>query len=455
MTRTVRDMRKPLSRSGTPASMDQGPIRITLIGGVGTGNIGNDTSMSVVMDRLRVLLPDVEFTIATTFPEGAAATFPDHVVPLRQNLGEYRALGSRRAIARAILTGEARRLRLVHRTLRESRLAIVTGTGIFDDFGEKPWNMPYALLLWTAMARLCGRPVHYVSVGAGPIVSRVNRALMIAAARLATTVSYRDPGSRDYMAEHGAARPDAGVLPDLVFGHPVPALAAAAPTRAGATIGIGVMDYGGWSKGSEGDAYEPYLELLTTLVEQLIERGHPIRFMVGQDCDLEVVHDLIDRVSPAVATQLTIPQIADFPALLEAAASTDLVVATRFHNVVAALMTGRPVVSLSYAPKNGELLKAVGLDGVDRAIEEADSQWALARIDDMVTGRLGLRPEATDEIRAWWHLVQDEILATVERAGIEPSSAGRHRVTPESTPRVEAPPRRLSTPSAPPTPTAQ
>jgi polysaccharide pyruvyl transferase WcaK-like protein len=48
------------------------------------------------------------------------------------------------------------------------------------------------------------------------------------------------------------------------------------------------------------------------------------------------------------------------------------VVATRFHNVVAALLLAKPVLSIGYAAKNDELMADMGLAAYCPAIEELD-----------------------------------------------------------------------------------
>jgi polysaccharide pyruvyl transferase WcaK-like protein len=50
-------------------------------------------------------------------------------------------------------------------------------------------------------------------------------------------------------------------------------------------------------------------------------------------------------------------------------AQTDVVVATRYHNVVCALMLGRPVISLGYAQKNDFLLSDMGLQAYCQHVE--------------------------------------------------------------------------------------
>ncbi len=57
---------------------------------------------------------------------------------------------------------------------------------------------------------------------------------------------------------------------------------------------------------------------------------------------------------------------------MEQMALTDVVVATRFHNIVCALKMHRPTISLSYAKKNDVLMAELGLGQFCQHIETFD-----------------------------------------------------------------------------------
>lgn len=400
---------------------DRAP-RLLLICGVGTGNVGNDASLETVRGLFTQLRPDLEMVVATPFVDGAQSVTDLPVVPVRQDLTVHRRLGSRTAIARAVVRAEGRRLVDVVRLLRSCDGVVVTGTGIFDDFGERPWNMPYALVTWTMLARLLRRPFVFMAVGAGPIHDRLSRALMVVAARLATAVSYRDAGSLRFMESVGAGRRDAVVCPDVVFAGPVPPRNRVAPVVEHARVGLGVMSYGGWSRIGEGPVYEAYVDRLVETVDRLARAGHEIRFLVGQPCDEPVVRDVISQSAPEVAEQLHEPAIGDFQDLLSEVVDTDVVVATRYHNVVAALMAARPVVSLGYAPKNADLLSELGLWDADRPVEEATVDWVVSRTERAAIDGLPRRTQARVAESA--ALVRAEARRVVALLGLAPSVDG-------------------------------
>jgi polysaccharide pyruvyl transferase WcaK-like protein len=58
--------------------------------------------------------------------------------------------------------------------------------------------------------------------------------------------------------------------------------------------------------------------------------------------------------------------------ILDEIAATDMVVATRYHNIVLALMLFKPVLSLSYERKNDSLMAELGLSEYCQRIDRLD-----------------------------------------------------------------------------------
>lgn len=402
----MRDGAKADDGASVP-SAPRGP-QVLLLCGVGTGNIGNDASLQVTIEQLRSLHPDLKVVVATPFVSGAEGVVDARVIPVRQDLTRHRGR-PRVAMVRTIAATEVRRLVDAWRLLRDTDLVLVSGTGIFDDFGEHPWNMPYALLTWTALARVAHTPLAFVAVGAGPVHSRVSRAAFRVAARLADYATYRDHGSMQFMASIGAGRGDARVVPDLVFGLERPQVRPATPAAPSICVGLGVMSYGGWSSLGQGAVYDAYVRCLAAVVERLAVAGHRVTFLVGQPCDNPVVADVVASVPARFRDVLNSPVIRNIPELLDAVGTTDIVIATRYHNIVAALMMSRPVVSMSYAPKNADLLREVGIESFDLPIEDADPEWVLERVERIRSGGSGFGEHTWSIAQGWARQARDEI----------------------------------------------
>lgn len=390
--------------------------RVGLIGGVGDGNTGNEVSLDVVRDLLHAARPDLGLAVITPSPEGARergiAAPGEPVLPFRAPHHP----GSRTpgTVLRRLLD-EVGHLGRVWRSVGALSGLVVCGTGVLDDFEEPPWGMPWALFLWAAVAKVRGRPFVLLSVGAGPISGRVSARLFRATVVLSSVVTYRDAASRDTMDELGAARDDARVTCDLAFGRAVPPAPAARPGP-GMRVAVAVMDWAGWS-GADRAAADDYLGTLAEVVAGLLDRGHRVQLLVGQPVDVPPADEVRRRVADRrPGAKLPLADVVTFDDLVAEVQAADLVVATRFHTVVAALMTDRPVISVAYAHKNRDLLARVGVEHANRPIGEADATWVLDHVDAVAREDSAHRGR-TAVIEEWGRLVAREVAALATRFG--------------------------------------
>jgi len=72
---------------------------------------------------------------------------------------------------------------------------------------------------------------------------------------------------------------------------------------------------------------------------------------------------------------------------LEQIAQTDIVVASRFHNVLCALMLERPVISLGYHDKNTNLMAEMGLESYCQYIEHFTVEKLIEQFECYSSGR--------------------------------------------------------------------
>jgi len=357
--------------------MDRESKHVALFGLFGTGNFGNDGSLEALLPFLRRTVPQGRLICICGHPQVVERTFGLDAVPIYHKpppAGAGRAaLRLRKAAGKAILWLHA----MQH--LKRIRVLIVPGTGILDDFGAWPLSWPLDLVSWFVLARLMGVKVILVSIGAGPIRHPVSRWLMKAAARAAHYRSYRDRTSKAFMVSIGFDARRDPVYPDLAFRLPAPPSSrrhevAGQPL----TIGVGVMAYCGWRNDARRGAqiYAAYLAKMTGFVVWLLDRGHTVRLLMGDQADRRAVDDLVRAVGSR-RPERTAASIRFAPAqtlhdVMQQMADTDLVVATRYHNVVCALRMGKPTISVGYAVKNDALLAQMGLADYCQSIERLD-----------------------------------------------------------------------------------
>jgi polysaccharide pyruvyl transferase WcaK-like protein len=302
---------------------------------------------------------------------------------------------------------------LSFRALRRFDLMLFPGTGVFDDFLDTPLGWASRLLRWCTAARLSGMRVAFLSVGAGPILNPISRFLMKEAAAMAHYRSYRDPESKAYMLALGVRDEASDVLPDVAFLLPKPD----APARAGdakITIGVGVMNYSGWRR-SEA-VYADYIAKHAEFIDWIEAQGYGLRILVGQTTDWRAVEDIEQKLGRSLAEAYPEPMASSHD-VMRAAAATDVVIAARYHVQIAALKMGRPVISLTYAPKNDALLAAVGLQGFSHDIHAIDTDRLAEQVRAMVNGRERYGAIVRERVAGMEGRLA-EALAALERAGV-------------------------------------
>jgi polysaccharide pyruvyl transferase WcaK-like protein len=132
-------------------------------------------------------------------------------------------------------------------------------------------------------------------------------------------------------------------------------------------IGLGVMEWADrYSKnGPDEAAQRTYLQALAETAGWLLERGYNIRLLIGDFADVPAKQAFLQLMAQDT-TFHDWHRIIDEPIystddLLSQIAATDAVVATRFHNILLALLCEKPVISISFHHKCDSLMAAMGM----------------------------------------------------------------------------------------------
>jgi len=354
---------------------------ITFFGNFGTQNLGNECTLQAIIQNARRFSPGATVSCICTNPR---ATSIAHGIPafgISHRYGEVVTAGSGRRhrdpVSRLIrllvvrLPREVGEWVTAFRILKGTRMLVMTGTGMLGDFGIGPFDLHYEILKWAILARVRGCKLLFVSVGAGPIAHPLSRWIVKSALSLADYRSYRDEFSRRYLESIGFNSSQDRVCPDLAFSLATSEiLPSPDPHRGGngRIVGLGLMEYYGQHHSpEEGERiYQRYVERTARFAAWLLEHGYAVRLLVGDlSYDKRVKGDvrrLLEQKGWACDGERVIDEpISSAEELYAQLARTDMVVATRFHNVLLALMLNRPVIALSYHEKMRSLMAGMGL----------------------------------------------------------------------------------------------
>lgn len=322
---------------------------------VGVDNHGDE----LLFERLRARLGDADVDDITVTSFRPAATRRLHGVD---------AVHPRNLIA-------------VLRAIRAADLVILGPGGLLQD-ASSPWNLPYQLHR-AVVARLLRTPVLGMGLGADPMTRRGSGTLLRLALGSAVAVAVRDEPSRDAL---GAHRVEATTTADLAFGAPTPAatggeaiVVSLRPRRRGGLLPV---------KWRRHRLDEGQVEAAASALDDVAtDLDAAVRFVAFEPHTDQPLHE-------AVAERMTRPSSCVVPAdggLVAEMADARLVIATRYHAGITALVAGRPTVLIGYAPKV-------------RALAEATGVTILPDTNDALAGLSGAAKAASvvaiDELRA-------------------------------------------------------
>jgi polysaccharide pyruvyl transferase WcaK-like protein len=398
--------------------MKQRKHKVAFFGHFNSTNFGNESTLQAIIYNLRLLHTETEIACISTGPEATAATHQIEAIPIRETFVKSRpGKGPLAKVIRAGFIGipsEIYRWIKGFLALRRVDMLVIPGLGMLSDaFGVfLVGYSPYNLFKWSLIARVCGCKLLLVSVGAGPIYTPLGRFFIKSVLSLADFRSYRDTSTKRYLGDIGCRVEKDPVYPDLVFSLQkalIPNNEGKNRTKSGRrVVGLGLMLYNQKYSAPESSAnvQQDYLENLTVFVRWLLFNGYDVRLLIGDLVDLKAVEDfknlLRDRSLEVDNERIIHEPISSVEGLLSQIAATDLIVATRFHNVLLSLLCDKPVIAISFHHKCEWLMRAMGLSEYCLNIGELKADDLIEKFCDLNTNAERLRPlvrEKADEFR--------------------------------------------------------
>ena len=386
-------------------------LSVGIFGGIGGGNIGNDASMEVVLGYLRHDQPDAILDTMCSSPEIVKERYGIAAIPM----GWYQQPASGAAAVAMKALGRGIDSLRIASWVRRHDVVIVPGAGVLETtLPMRPWGFPYTMFMLCLSGRIFRTKVALVSVGANVIRQPLTRWLFTSAARLASYRSYRDTLSHDAMSRHGIDTKPDHVYIDLVFGISVP------PYGSGdaGTVGIGVMDFYGTNddRGQADAIHSSYLENMKAFARWLVDRDYKIRLFVGDTngSDNTVVQEILAELRayrPELDHECAVAEpVSTFADLMRAMASVSTVVATRYHNLICALMLSKPTLSVGYGEKNEALMADMGLAEYCQSVNTLDVDRLIKQFTDLESRAAYVQQVITERNAAYGQLVERQLV---------------------------------------------
>jgi polysaccharide pyruvyl transferase WcaK-like protein len=240
----------------------------------------------------------------------------------------------------------------VAREIRRAESVVVAGGTIFKALHPSSGRPPLGLLRRTAalaaVTRALRKPLALVGVGAAPLHGASARGLARTIVRAADLLILRDEESAAHLAEIGAPTPirvgaDAAwtLLPGETRG--------LTPCFTGGPVVVALSHLAGERDVGAG---------LAAGLQPLVDAGIPVRLDPWQmDGDAELAADVAARLG---GRALIGAPPSDLRAAREEMTGARLVIAQRFHALVAAASAGVPVLAVAHEPKLSGLARRLG-----------------------------------------------------------------------------------------------
>lgn len=380
-------------------------LRVAIFGHFGVNNFGNESTLQAVLYHLRRYQSDADITCICSNPEAIAKLNDVRACPISETFLTSWIPSSRmlRVVRRVFLGMPSEPYRWIkgYRLLRGTDMLVIPGTGLLTDINGLRGFGPYSVLKWSLLARLCHCELLFVSVGAGPISSGPGKRFVRWALALAHFRSYRDTSSRAYLESIGFRAANDPVYPDLVFSLPragTPPESENAEKGRKPVVGIGLMAEPEKLNAlrTDNSVYSAYLESLVSVAGWLLTHGYDVRLLLGDLADLSAKRDfrslVRERISVEADAQLIDEPICSVDDLVAQIEATDIVIATRFHNVVLALLCDKPVISISFHHKCESLMKAMGLSDYCLDLRDLKADAVIARLNELELNAERLKP---------------------------------------------------------------
>ena len=367
--------------------------RIGLLHHIGGGNLGDDATQDAVMQNIRRRWPDTVLIGLSVNPDdtekrhgipsyairrrrwslGYVSGSPEETVKgkLKRMVGRSRVLF---CLLRAIHSVAIRMPKEVlqeiaflvgsFRIVRSLDLLVINGGGQLTEWGG-PWEFPYTIFKWIALARVANVQRVFLNVGAGPLTQPLSKFFVRSALGLADYESFRDEESKALVRRIGFVGRSL-VSRDSVYGLDTSILEVSSGRRGPehGTVGLAPMPYCDPRAFPEKDqaVYDAFIRRLGLFGSWLISHGYQVE-LFGSDIGIDplAMTDLRAELKTEGDVFGGAQGVRSLEELLARMSLMDYVVTCRFHGLVFAHLLNKPVLAISHHPKMTALMNEIGL----------------------------------------------------------------------------------------------
>lgn len=383
--------------------------RILLIGGTLHDNFGGPSIVYSLKELLGDTIPDTEIQVLAFWRDSRLESEGYVEIPF-----------SPPAFLGRCLTDRFDPLRRLLELYRWSDVVIDYWGLLFTDAKERSPLMRALVGFPMWLGKIMGRPVIKYTADLGPFTSVINRrAARFYLGRLDLILA-RSETTRRRLEELGVDTP-VEVCPDTgLLLEPTPVSRESfAPTDAKHLVGLSVSHVAERKAGAE-----EYVATMAALCDHLVEALRADVVLIANEVapqrpkvdDVRVAREVLKAVSHKDDVTL-IADVEPAQRLKGIIVACDMVIAARYHSVVAALSAGVPAMSLSWHEKYQELMGLFGQGEYVCDLTSLSLEELTERVDTLWSAREAVRQEIVDHLPAVRERIRKGALLTRQVIG--------------------------------------
>jgi polysaccharide pyruvyl transferase WcaK-like protein len=243
---------------------------------------------------------------------------------------------------------------------------------------------PIQFLLACLMAKLCRKPLFICAIGAGPVKRGISKVLFRMAFLIADEVSVRDKYSLETLVrEMKVVRERISLTAD-------PALVLS-PARRNIRkgfpwVGISTFAFKTPSHNIKGcaETHSRYVSKIAELVDIIVKESEAGVVLIPTEApyDIETMDKVMANLERKERARRSYPRSVD--ELAETISACDIIIGTRMHSMILALLQGIPVIALTWHKKIDSLLISMGFRDLLFDIEQFEPREVANAVDELL-----------------------------------------------------------------------
>lgn len=322
-------------------------MKIGIIGNYGNNNQGDEAILEGVLIQLEQAykIERKDMLVFTNSPEQTKEKFEVQVEKLY-----YKKRTAPTTLMATVLKHWS--------IIRELDLLLIGGGGILMDL------YTHSLVLfgmYGKIAQFTKTPYVIFGAGAGPIQTLKGRVILKSLVNKADIVTVRDQTSEVVLKDIGVKR-DISVIADPAFYLPFPVQ----ELRGGDTVQIGVTAvpyyHANYWPSEDKEKYENYVSGMASNLDRLLQDNSNMKinfFATKHPQDTAVSKDILERMTSKQQCVIYDRRL-DQQEILQLIGEQDVLIGTRLHSLILALVAKKPVIAIAYHHKVSDFMKDNG-----------------------------------------------------------------------------------------------